>query len=534
MDEKPSYEALELKVKELEQAAEECRRVEHSLRKSEELFRNLYDTAPLAFVIWDLQTRVTDWNKKAEELFGWTKEEALGRNFFSFLIPDAEKRHVEDIVDDLVNGKFPNHSINENLTKSGKIITCEWNNSPLHDGKGNVVGAMSLALDITKRKRVEETLCKRDATLDSLFKAAPTAIGLLSDHVFKRINQRICEMTGYSEEELLERNAAMLYPTPEEYARVGEQAYSQSKQDGQETIETRWRRKDGTVMDILLGTSPIEMNDTKDWITFTAMDITERKRAEAEVRESKDRYRRITEAVTDYIYTVLVRDGTAVETIHGPACAAVTGYTAEDFHKNPYLWIQMVHRNDRQAVERQAEQALSGEKAPPLEHRIIRKDGVTRWAKSTLVLNYDSLGQLLSYDGLVQDVTERKEAEEALRKAHDELEAFNLELEEKVRERTKELRDKSEQLVEAERLAALGQMANTVAHELRNPLTAVGGFARRISKNMRADDPNKKYLEMVVDRVLIMEKKVAEITKMGTFRKNMSKKLIEPTGEKGG
>lgn len=524
MGEKPSYEALELKVKELESAAAKCSQVQQALRKSEELFRNLYDTAPLAFVIWDLQTRVTDWNKKAEELFGWTKEEALGRNFFSFLIPHSEKGHVEDVVAGLVNGKLPNHSINENLTKSGKIIVCEWNNSLLHDQAGNVIGAMSLALDITKRKRVEETLCKRDATLDSLFKAAPTGIGLVSDRIFKRINERICEMTGYSEDELLGQKAEMLYPTPEEYARVGKEKYAQINKHGIGTIETCWKRKNGTIIDVLLSSTPIQMDDMKDWITFTAMDITERKRAEAELRENKDRYRRITEAITDYIYTVLVQDGHAVETIHGPACAAVTGYTAEDFQNNSYLWIQMVHPDDRQAVEEQAEQALSGAKAPPLEHRIIRKDGVTRWAKSTLVLNYDSHGRLLSYDGLVQDVTERKEAEEALRKAHDELEAFNLELEEKVRERTEELKNKNQQLVEAERLAALGQMANTVAHELRNPLTAVGGFARRISKNMREDDPNKKYLEMVVEKVLIMEKKVSEITKMGNSEKNMSKK----------
>jgi PAS domain S-box-containing protein len=220
---------------------------------------------------------------------------------------------------------------------------------------------------------------------------------------------------------------------------------------------------------------------------------------------------------------VRVEDAQAVETVHGPACAAVTGYTAEDFQKNPYLWIQMVHPDDRQLVKQQAADALSGAKTPPLEHRIIRKDGVTRWAKSTLVLSYDRRGQLMSYDGLVQDVTERKKAEEALRKAHDALEAFNLELEEKVRERTEELKKKNRQLVEAERLAAIGQMANTVAHELRNPLTAVGGFARRISKNMRDDDPNKQYLEMVVEKVLIMEQKVAEITKLGNFRKSISK-----------
>jgi PAS domain S-box-containing protein len=430
---------------------------------------------------------------------------------------------VERVVDDLLNGKLRNRSINQNLTKSGRIITCEWNNSPLHGTDGKIIGAMSLALDITKRKHAEETLCKRDATLDSLFKAAPTGIGLVSDRVFKRINERICEMTGYSEDELLEKSAEMLYPDREEYERVGREKYSQINTCGIGTVETRWKCKDGRIIDILLSSTPIQTDDMKDWITFTAMDITERKRAEQELRESKDRYRRITEAITDYIYTVRVKDGQALETVHGPASAAVTGYTAEDFQENPYLWIQMVHPEDRRLVEQQAKEALSGAKTPPLEHRIIRKDGVSRWAKSTLVLNFDRFGHLVSYDGLVQDVTERKKAEEALRRAHDELEAFNVELEEKVRERTEELRKKNRQLVEAEKLAALGQMANTVAHELRNPLTAVGGFARRISKNMREDDPNKKYLEMVVEKVLTMEQKVSEITKLGKFQKDISK-----------
>jgi signal transduction histidine kinase len=134
--------------------------------------------------------------------------------------------------------------------------------------------------------------------------------------------------------------------------------------------------------------------------------------------------------------------------------------------------------------------------------------------RNTPVLNFDSQGRLLSYDGLLQDITERRQAEEALRKAHHELERFNLQLEERVQERTDELKQKTKQLVEAERLAALGQMANRVAHELRNPLTAVGGFARRINEQTTADDPNKRYLQMIVDKVIIMENKVSEITKI--------------------
>jgi len=141
------------------------KQAEKELRESEERFRNVYETAPLAFVVWDLDTNVTDWNKKAEECFGWTKEEVIGNNFFDFLIPEKDRPRVVDVVNSLLNGELKSHSINDNLTKGGEIITCEWNNSTLHDNDGNIIGAISLGLDITERKRVEEEKTKLEAQL---------------------------------------------------------------------------------------------------------------------------------------------------------------------------------------------------------------------------------------------------------------------------------------------------------------------------------------------------------------------------------
>ena len=114
------------------------------------------------------------------------------------------------------------------------------------------------------------------------------------------------------------------------------------------------------------------------------------------------------------------------------------------------------------------------------------------------------------------DETDQKQSEEALKKAHIELYNFSQELESKVQKRTEELREKTQELIEAERLAALGKMANRVAHELRNPLTVVGGFVRRMEKNTRGDDPNKKYLNIILAEVKVLESKVSEIIKIDT------------------
>lgn len=152
----------------------------------------------------------------------------------------------------------------------------------------------------------------------------------------------------------------------------------------------------------------------------------ERERAEEALKESEERYRSITEALTDYIYTVRLEDGRPVETVHSPTCVGVTGYTAEEFATDPYLWFRMVHEEDRAAVQEQIESVLEaasdlqdpprpkGHPLPPLEHRIVRKDGQVRWVRNTPILRRDTRGDLLSYDGLIQDITERVRAESLL------------------------------------------------------------------------------------------------------------------------
>lgn len=164
----------------------------------------------------------------------------------------------------------------------------------------------------------------------------------------------------------------------------------------------------------------------------TFRDVTERKHVEEALRKSDRRYRRITETVTDYIVSVRVVDGRAVETIHGSSCLSVTGYTSEDFERDQYLWLRMVPPEDQPVVIRQAEMALKGAQPVSIEHRIIRKDGALRWVNCTIVFHRDESGNLTSYDDLIRDITEERLAEEELRKSKEELE-------QRVEERTDEL-----------------------------------------------------------------------------------------------
>jgi PAS domain S-box-containing protein len=125
------------------------------------------------------------------------------------------------------------------------------------------------------------------------------------------------------------------------------------------------------------------------------------------------------------------------------------------------------------------------------------------------------LGEDLTYGiTTLRTKAERKQAAEALRQAHDELYNLSRELEQKVQERTAELEEKSKRLVQAERLATLGKIANRVAHELRNPLTVVGGFSRRMYERTPNDDPTKKYLKIIVEQVKALEDKISEIIKI--------------------
>lgn len=136
--------------------------------------------------------------------------------------------------------------------------------------------------EIEARKKSEEALRESERRIWSIFRVAPTGIGVISSRVLLEVNGRVCEMTGYAREELIGKSAEILYASREDFDWVGAEKYSQIAAKGTGAVETRWKKKDGTILDIILSSTPIDLNDLSKGVIFTALDITERKRAEDE------------------------------------------------------------------------------------------------------------------------------------------------------------------------------------------------------------------------------------------------------------
>ncbi len=271
----------------------------------------------------------------------------------------------------------------------------------------------------TDSEGVAAALRESEASMKGIVKAAPIGIGLVHNRVLGWVSDHMNEMLGYSGEELIGQSARVLYESDDEFERVGSEKYQEIRERGVGAIETRWKRKDGRLIDVHLRSTPVDPTDLAQGVLFTALDVTESRYAQRALSESEKRYRRITEAITDYIFTVKVADGHPAETHHGPTCEAVTGYTAEEFNADSFLWIRMVPAEDQDIIRAQASETLSGHDPEPIEHRIIRKDGQIRWVSNSLVPTSDGQGNLVSYDGLLRDITNRKIAEETLRESEE-------------------------------------------------------------------------------------------------------------------
>jgi PAS domain S-box-containing protein len=235
------------------------------------------------------------------------------------------------------------------------------------------------------------------------------------DGIFTYSSPKVKDLLGYDAEEVVGNTLFCFMPASEaERIRPLVRQIVEGKAPF-ERLETKTLRRDGRW--IILETNGIPVLDAQGNLRAyrgISRDITERQRAEQEIRESGKRYQTLLSAVTTYTYTVRLENGMPVATDHSAGCISATGYSPEDYLRDPWLWFRMVHPDDRQKVQQLVAEIHSGSEVPPVEHRIFHKDGSTRWIRTTIVRHRDESDRLIRYDGVVEDITDRKAAQLSL------------------------------------------------------------------------------------------------------------------------
>jgi len=163
---------------------------EEELRQAEQKLRLHIDNTPLAVIEWDLDFKVASWNMAAQKIFGYTFEEAQGRYAAGLIVLESARAHVDQVWQEILEMKGGQRSLNENVTKAGDIIACDWYNTPLVDDNDNVIGVASLVLDLTDQKKLEEQLRHAQKM---------EAIGQLAGGVAHDFNNKLGGIIGFAE-----------------------------------------------------------------------------------------------------------------------------------------------------------------------------------------------------------------------------------------------------------------------------------------------------------------------------------------------
>ena len=267
-------------------------RVRQQLVESQRRLRLHVEQTPLAVIEWDREVVVTGWNPAAEKMFGYSKEEAMGRSSSDLIVPPAVRPEVEGVRQKLLANQVVSHQINKNINKAGDTLVCEWYNTPLVDDSGQVIGVASFVDDISQRVRAEEKTreqqLEQQQLLDNLLDAVITVD---EDGVVLSYNLSAERLFGYRDGELVGQHFQFIMPP--EVAQDYQQFLYQSA-DGLDieivdrAHETVMMNKAGVQFPVRLSvTTTSRIGSSKMLFIASIHDLSEEKKTEEQLRRSQ-------------------------------------------------------------------------------------------------------------------------------------------------------------------------------------------------------------------------------------------------------
>jgi len=431
-------------------------RAEEALKASEARYRELADHLPVGVYEAGFDGSVRYANVTAMEMFGYSAEEvAAGVNFSTVVSPEDRELMMRNMK--LIREGAPLvYQEYTMLRRDGSRFPALTRARPLYRDD-RIVGSTGIVTDISELKQAQEALRKNEALLAGILKAAPIGVGMVRERVLGWVNEGMAALTGYDTREIGGKSAAVLYPDGEEYERVGRELSAAIQTGGEGSVETRWRRKDGTVIDVHLSSAPIDPQDPDAGVVFTALDITAQKKAarillfakqdlEKQVAEQTreldvanmllrielEEHHKTEKALiqSEQLYRAIVEDQTELICRFRPdgtisfvneAFCRYFGQLRDEVVGTRYL--PSIPREDRRKIWAAYGALTSDRPVFQLELRVGTPDGTLRWLQWTSRAIYDEAGALVEHQGVGRDITDRVRSEQQIRESRNTLRA---------------------------------------------------------------------------------------------------------------
>lgn len=363
----------------------------------------LLNTIKQAVIATELDGTVIYWNEFAEQLYGWSAEDSIGRNIIELLVPESNAQHANEIMTRLSQRKSWSGEFKVKR-KDGTAFPAQITNSPIYDAEGILIGVVGLSNDISERKRYEKSLYESENKYRTLVEQASDGIHTYDPAGnFLEVNSKLCEMVGYSSKELLRLNVRDLVP-PEDL--VADPIRFEELIRGKTLIkERRLRRKDGTFI-------PVEISGRmiRDGVLQAIIrDVSDRKTAEEKLKQNEQRLRAMFESSHDGI---LVEFEERINYVN-KSYTRLFGYDEPEELTGKHISV-VIAADDLERVLTFGADRVNGRESPAsYEFKGRKKDGTSIDVEASVSMS-NAAGQ--NYiTTMIRDVGERRRLEESLR-----------------------------------------------------------------------------------------------------------------------